>query len=216
MVRVNEFGRSMIEMLGVLAIVGVLSVGGISGYSKAMTKFKTNKTIEQITTIVTNVKTLFASSRNYRGLNLDVAIGADIIPEDMVNGSLVVNPFGGGVDVFASKTDGDENGAFIVAFFGIPATECVAIGLNDIVGDGLIAFSYGLRGADEDDDEPQGGGCNAAGFDLNEVTESSNPVNGSCCDFNSPDNPSCPYPRGVADSASISFGSTCTIAFKIK
>ncbi len=38
-----ENGRSMIEMLGVLAIIGVLSVGGIAGYSKAMEKFKINK-----------------------------------------------------------------------------------------------------------------------------------------------------------------------------
>ena len=28
---INESGRSMIEMLGVLAIIGVLSVGGIAG-----------------------------------------------------------------------------------------------------------------------------------------------------------------------------------------
>ncbi len=32
----NQHGRSMIEMLGVLAIIAVLSVGGIAGYSKAM------------------------------------------------------------------------------------------------------------------------------------------------------------------------------------
>ena len=36
-------GRSMIEMLGVLAIIGVLSVGGIAGYSKAMEKWKINQ-----------------------------------------------------------------------------------------------------------------------------------------------------------------------------
>ena len=42
---VSSVGRSMIEMLGVLAIIGVLSVGGIAGYSKAMEKFKINKTI---------------------------------------------------------------------------------------------------------------------------------------------------------------------------
>ena len=41
-------GRSMVEMLGVLAIVGVLSVGAIAGYSKAMTKYKLNKQSEQI------------------------------------------------------------------------------------------------------------------------------------------------------------------------
>ncbi len=40
----EQNGRSMIEMLGVLAIIGVLSVGGIAGYSKAMMKFKINKT----------------------------------------------------------------------------------------------------------------------------------------------------------------------------
>ena len=36
-------GRSMVEMLGVLAIIGVLSVGAIAGYGKAMTKYKLNK-----------------------------------------------------------------------------------------------------------------------------------------------------------------------------
>ena len=40
-------GRSMIEMLGVLAIIGVLSVGGISGYSKAMEKYKINKILDE-------------------------------------------------------------------------------------------------------------------------------------------------------------------------
>lgn len=43
----RENGRSMIEMLGVLAIIGVLSVGGIAGYSKAMEKFKVNKIINE-------------------------------------------------------------------------------------------------------------------------------------------------------------------------
>ena len=43
----NPLGRSMIEMLGVLAIVGVLSVGGIAGYSQAMEKWKINKIIEE-------------------------------------------------------------------------------------------------------------------------------------------------------------------------
>ena len=43
--KVEQCGRSMIEMLGVLAIIGVLSVGGIAGYSKAMEKWKRNKVI---------------------------------------------------------------------------------------------------------------------------------------------------------------------------
>ena len=39
----TQSGRSMVEMLGVLAIIGVLSVGAIAGYSKAMMKYKMNK-----------------------------------------------------------------------------------------------------------------------------------------------------------------------------
>ena len=41
----KEQGRSMVEMLGVLAIIGVLSVGAIAGYSKAMEKWKINKNL---------------------------------------------------------------------------------------------------------------------------------------------------------------------------
>ncbi|MBQ8870484.1 MAG: hypothetical protein IJ019_03815, partial [Alphaproteobacteria bacterium] len=48
----KETGRSMVEMLGVLAIIGVLSVGGIAGYSKAMFKYKLNKQTEQIGSIL--------------------------------------------------------------------------------------------------------------------------------------------------------------------
>ena len=48
----NQIGRSMIEMLGVLAIIAVLSVGGIAGYSKAMEQFKANKLIEEYNLLI--------------------------------------------------------------------------------------------------------------------------------------------------------------------
>ena len=48
----TQSGRSMVEMLGVLAIIGVLSVGAIAGYSKAMMKYKLNKQSEQLTQIL--------------------------------------------------------------------------------------------------------------------------------------------------------------------
>ena len=45
-------GRSMIEMLGVLAIVGVLSVSGIAGYSKAMEMWKIDKIINEYNNLI--------------------------------------------------------------------------------------------------------------------------------------------------------------------
>ena len=54
----NPLGRSMIEMLGVLAIIGVLSVGGIAGYSKAMLMWHSNKQKDLLTTLINNAITL--------------------------------------------------------------------------------------------------------------------------------------------------------------
>ncbi len=48
----NELGRSMVEMLGVLAIIGVLSVGAISGYSKVMFKYRLNNAIYENQSII--------------------------------------------------------------------------------------------------------------------------------------------------------------------
>lgn len=42
----NESGRSMVEMLGVLAIIGVLSIGAIAGYSMAMNRYRANETLD--------------------------------------------------------------------------------------------------------------------------------------------------------------------------
>jgi hypothetical protein len=53
-----ENGRSMIEMLGVLAIVGVLSVGAIAGYQKAMRKYRLNKFISGYDQLLGNAITL--------------------------------------------------------------------------------------------------------------------------------------------------------------
>ncbi|MBR3501454.1 MAG: hypothetical protein IKO06_00950, partial [Alphaproteobacteria bacterium] len=89
----NESGRSMIEMLGVLAIIGVLSVGGIAGYSKAMQKYRINKTIEQMTLIAGNVRTFFASQGNYEGLDSSTDDGrkiiqkAKLVPDEMWDGN---------------------------------------------------------------------------------------------------------------------------------
>ena len=48
-------GRSMVEMLGVLAIIGVLSIGAISGYSKAMMKYKLNQHAVAVNMLINNV-----------------------------------------------------------------------------------------------------------------------------------------------------------------
>lgn len=136
--RVNEQGRSMIEMLGVLAIVGVLSVGGIAGYSKAMNKFKTNKVIDQINMISTNIRTLYSSQRNFAGLTNSVAKSAGIVSGDMYSkesDSKITNAFQGEVLLGTGFHNGQENAAYIIAFNGLPKSACVAAATTDWGGD---------------------------------------------------------------------------------
>ncbi len=46
----TELGRSLVEMLGVLAIIGVLSIASIAGYSYAVTKWKALDTLDEVAT----------------------------------------------------------------------------------------------------------------------------------------------------------------------
>ncbi len=48
-------GRSMIEMLGVLAVVGVLSIAALAGFQYAMNKHRANETIHDVMLRATNV-----------------------------------------------------------------------------------------------------------------------------------------------------------------
>ncbi|MBP3546187.1 MAG: hypothetical protein J6K16_03530 [Alphaproteobacteria bacterium] len=128
-IKSEQSGRSMVEMLGVLAIIGVLSVGGIAGYSKAMAKFKLSKAMDQVTTIVTNIRTLYASQPSYSDLTTEVAIRIGAIPTEMLNGvsptsaTAVYNAYSGKVGVFSSTTGSD----FGVLFLGLGKEACVAL-----------------------------------------------------------------------------------------
>ncbi|MBR4927091.1 MAG: hypothetical protein IKY98_02060 [Alphaproteobacteria bacterium] len=46
--RFDQSGRSMVEMLGTLAIIGVLSIGGIMGYSYAVDKYHANQIMNDV------------------------------------------------------------------------------------------------------------------------------------------------------------------------
>ena len=133
----NEIGRSMIEMLGVLAIIGVLSVGGIAGYSKAMEKFKINKLIQQITYINNNFQTLYINGQDY-DINTETAIAAGIIPEDMVDTEgNAINAFGGEVVITSGSNICD------ILFDGLPRKNMAEIGSKNwaILGNNLIQIT---------------------------------------------------------------------------
>ena len=156
----NQTGRSMVEMLGVLAIIGVLSVGGISGYSKAMAKFKLTKAQDQITMLLMNIRTAFATSPNYDGLVNDTAIDYNIAPTDMVPDTTktdINHAFGGGVVVGATTAAGtditknaskdDTKGQyFLIKFDNLGNEACLSLATSDWGTDGLVRIKVAGSG----------------------------------------------------------------------
>jgi len=132
--RNNENGRSMVEMLGVLAIIGVLSAGGLAGYSKAMFKHKLNTTMEQVTMLVTNIRTAYGSQRLYTGLNLAQARQLGAVPASI--GADGKNPFKGSIVIGTSKarSTAADHTAFLVTYSGLPKEACIALATADFGG----------------------------------------------------------------------------------
>ncbi|MBP5615482.1 MAG: hypothetical protein J6X42_02905 [Alphaproteobacteria bacterium] len=146
----NENGRSMVEMLGVLAIIGVLSAGGLAGYSKAMFKHKLNSTMEQITMLVTNIRTMYGTQGNYDGLSNSTAVNLGAVPAIMGTGDTLTSPFKGEVHIKMSTTDGttilantnsEHATAFVVTYGNLPKEACIALATADFgsgAGSGFI------------------------------------------------------------------------------
>ena len=92
----NENGRSMVEMLGVLAIIGVLSISGIYGYTVAMRRYRANEIVQMASTLSVMAHAMnggeggcmelssINSSSNIAGVKVSiVANGNDILPPDV-------------------------------------------------------------------------------------------------------------------------------------
>lgn len=123
---------------GAGAIGGVLSVGAIAGYSKAMFKYRANKTIDQVAMIVTNIRTLFAREESYAMLNNANAVEWGLVPDEMIGTKdnweqTLHNPFSGNVVMAPSPISEDDvdNKAFKITFYGIPMDACIAVATSD-------------------------------------------------------------------------------------
>lgn len=64
-IKQNESGRTMLEMLGVLAIMGIIMYGAISGIGFGVSMYKINATYNQLEEISQGLTDLYSWSRSY-------------------------------------------------------------------------------------------------------------------------------------------------------
>ena len=86
----SESGRSMVEMLGVLAIIGVLSIGGIAGYTMAMNRYRANEVIDMANKMASIVFAQDQTSQARTGAQLTADQLGDLTPTSL--GLVTVNP----------------------------------------------------------------------------------------------------------------------------
>ena len=110
--RKSENGRSMVEMLGVLAIIGVLSVGGVYGYSMAMRNYRANEVAQTLSMLAV----LARAANGGEGANLTLtASGLDttIAGITLDGDTTVANGEGigeGNIEVAFTISSGDTDG----------------------------------------------------------------------------------------------------------
>lgn len=139
----EQSGRSMVEMLGVLAIIGVLSVGGISGYSKAMAKFKLSKAMDQMSLLVANIRTAYSSMPTYTGLTTATSRDYGLASRDMYSpkSGELVNAYGGSVLVASVENNSIPGTAFAVVYNGLDRDACISLATADWGTAGLVGIS---------------------------------------------------------------------------
>ena len=76
----TEAGRSMIEMLGVLAIIGVLSIGGLAGYTMAMNRHRANTILDYASRCVVVAQTTGDGSTLGTETNCQTILDGETLP----------------------------------------------------------------------------------------------------------------------------------------
>ena len=125
--KINESGRSMVEMLGVLAIIGVLSIGGLVGYVIAMRKHRANEIVQTASMLA-----IMAQTAN-NGMDC-VQLSTSGLPQKPggVDVDIVVEMLGGESSVHIQLAD-EELCDAILAISPTPMYECndQTFGCND-------------------------------------------------------------------------------------
>lgn len=127
-----ETGRSMVEMLGVLAIVGVITIGGIVGYRYAMDYIMTNAIITGI-----RARAVIVIQQRVLGYELNLQEFHPNTPEDLIYGRFRVEA------VNDYQLRGEEHQALEV--FNIPHRVCKNI-YNTTFGEEITLI---VNGAEE-------------------------------------------------------------------
>ena len=116
----EEFGRSMIEIIGVLAISALLTGGAFVLIRGAMANQKRSRAIDEVAAIVENVRGLYAGRDDFSSLTNDMAYGTRLVDGFYLN---TVTPFGADTR-YSVVRNPDDNNTFLVLLTNLKSDDC--------------------------------------------------------------------------------------------
>lgn len=133
MQNIMEKGRSMVEMLGVLAIIGVLSIGGLSVYNRMQYEQRANQIVNDLTETITKLQKI---GRQYDdGYN---NVGLFAYKNKAYSGNWEFNSSSGSKTIFTSKTgavytfDGTAIDLFVLSVSNIDDNICIKLATTKV------------------------------------------------------------------------------------
>lgn len=152
----NQSGRTMLEMLGVLGIMGIITYGAIAGINYGMSSYKINQTYSEVQDIIQGVEDLYSWSKLYPSSIeelMKAACGNDVFTNSnscVIDGanSKVQGAFG---DMYISPTDGRKS--FFIHITVANSSECTRLAQMDWKANNIHCVNS------ENDCSAEGGTC---------------------------------------------------------
>lgn len=132
--KVNQQGRSMVEMLGVLAIIGVLTVGGLSVVGKARQQQELTQLLSEVAEIVNAAKKMACDYDDGYSSYTDMLCSSEANPKGTECGTdgVITTSSDVTVEIVAETGSGEGGLKYFVANIGDMSEEaCVYLATSD-------------------------------------------------------------------------------------
>lgn len=137
----GEKGLSLIESAMVLALAATVTAGVMFYYQSASDSNKTQSAISEVMSATSAINGLFIGQSSYGDLSSKVLINSSAIPDNYKNGSNIMNPFGGNLEVGVPQTQNNAFGYFL-RLTKLPKSACISLATLNL---GTSAAGYGIN-----------------------------------------------------------------------
>lgn len=141
MVKDNQHGRSMVEVIGYMGAVMAIVAGVGKMVSGAYNDYKISKASQQLSDLASAIVRASTTYPNYRetvqNINDRTSEGLNLIPSTFrVAGSKTFHAFGG------ETTLGTRDNMFYIRYDGLTREQCIELGMKDWINNKIVDLAF--------------------------------------------------------------------------